>query len=519
MKILRIIQIDTLKSVSLAAWQRAAGFLILTVLTGASTGQLGYAQSGTVVTTTFTSPALEGNAWGNSATRTARVYLPPSYDTTNKRYPVVYYLHGGGGDENSFFNLDGYQTANQLIRDGMMHETIIVGVDASNSYSPARYVNSALLGDYEDYMTRDVVNHIDASFRTLDDRDSRGVLGASAGGAGALRYGMLHADLFGAVYTTSAGIPNFSQSESLLYLGDDVADFSDMLLAAANVSDPAADLAGVETPADISASALRGLVFGWAAAYAPNLNNPPLMVDLPFELPSLQVIPDVRDRWFEYDLHRLLEEHASDLSSLRGLALDVGDRDQIGLDWDNEIFHLALVEAGVPHQFEVFSGGHSDRRAERISEALVFISDSLIVPVQASNADFNVDGNVDIMDIDYLVREIVAGPGDAVFDLTGDGIVDIADLTTWLSEAAAHNEISQPYLPGDSNLDGAVNTIDLNILALNWRQDVALWSGGDFTADGIVDSSDLNGLCSTGGIPSLSLRQKMRPCLNPRLCS
>ena len=114
--------------------------------------------------------------------------------------------------------------------------------------------------------------------------------------------------------------------------------------------------------------------------------------------------------------------------------------------------------------------------------------------LEPSTLDFNSDSHIDVLDVDSLVGEIVAGTHGGLFDLTGEGTVDEADLTEWLSGAADYNEFSQSYLAGDSNLDGSVNAIDLNNLALSWRQDTAAWSGGDFTADGVVDSADLNAL-------------------------
>jgi uncharacterized membrane protein len=106
--------------------------------------------------------------------------------------------------------------------------------------------------------------------------------------------------------------------------------------------------------------------------------------------------------------------------------------------------------------------------------------------------DFDVDGDVD--DADALVGEIVAGTNDSVFDLSGDGAVNNADLNQWLNDAATANDFAAPYLLGDANLDGSVDSADLNKLALSWRNDVARWSAGDFTADGSVDSDDLNDL-------------------------
>jgi hypothetical protein len=108
--------------------------------------------------------------------------------------------------------------------------------------------------------------------------------------------------------------------------------------------------------------------------------------------------------------------------------------------------------------------------------------------------DYNGDGALDVNDVDSLVGEIVSGRNNILFDLTGDGAVDKGDLTAWLSVAAEHNGFNQAYLPGDSNLDGSVDSADLNNLALSWRQDATRWSAGDFTADGSVSPLDLNEL-------------------------
>ncbi len=118
----------------------------------------------------------------------------------------------------------------------------------------------------------------------------------------------------------------------------------------------------------------------------------------------------------------------------------------------------------------------------------------MVVP-DPTTIDFNNDRSVDVADLDALVGQIVAGTNDTAFDLSGDGTVNDTDLTAWLFGAANHNGFSQAYLVGDSNLDGSVNSADLNNLGLNWQQNVAaLWSGGDFTADGLVNSADLNAL-------------------------
>lgn len=110
--------------------------------------------------------------------------------------------------------------------------------------------------------------------------------------------------------------------------------------------------------------------------------------------------------------------------------------------------------------------------------------------------DFDGNNIIDVEDIDSLAAHIVAGPPfDSSFDLTGDDTVDEADLTKWRADAATKNGFGEPYLAGDSNLDGIVDSADLNNLALGWRKvDTPLWSAGDFNADGSINALDLNEL-------------------------
>ena len=107
------------------------------------------------------------------------------------------------------------------------------------------------------------------------------------------------------------------------------------------------------------------------------------------------------------------------------------------------------------------------------------------------SADFNGDGTLGCADIDSLVVEIVAGTNDPSFDLTMDGLVDLADRNAWLAEAGMENLASgNPYLLGDANLDGFVDAIDFTIWNDNKFTQVAAWCSGDFNADGSVDGVD-----------------------------
>ena len=114
------------------------------------------------------------------------------------------------------------------------------------------------------------------------------------------------------------------------------------------------------------------------------------------------------------------------------------------------------------------------------------------VPSNPVLCDFNDDTFCNTADIDLLNQEIFAGTNGAAFDMTGNGLVDLADQDTWRAEAATENGFDEPYLKGDSDLSGDVVAADLNNLGRNWQQAIALWSEGDFDASGFVDAGDLN---------------------------
>jgi putative tributyrin esterase len=129
------------------------------------------------------------------------VDLPPSYASGDRRYPVVYALHGLFEDS-SFW--EGRGLASLLAeqrRAGAVRDFVVVAVDGDNSFfldSPA--------GRYQSLVTRDLVDHVDATYRTIPKREARGLWGVSMGGYAALGIALGEPDRFGAVATHSAMI-------------------------------------------------------------------------------------------------------------------------------------------------------------------------------------------------------------------------------------------------------------------------------------------------------------------------
>lgn len=127
------------------------------------------------------------------------VDLPPSYATGNRRYAVVYALHGLFEDS-AFWEARGLAAILARQRHaGAVRDFLVVAVDGGNSF----FVNHTG-GRYQDLVTRDLVAHVDATYRTITLREARGLLGISMGGYAALRFALGEPDRFGVVATHSA---------------------------------------------------------------------------------------------------------------------------------------------------------------------------------------------------------------------------------------------------------------------------------------------------------------------------
>ena len=295
---------------------------------------------------------LEGNLEGDAIDRDAFVFLPPSYShNRTRRYPVVYALHGYSiGAEQWTQEIHVPQTIEGAFATGA-HEMIVVLPDSKTVHNGSMYSSSVTTGDFENYVARDVVSYIDAHYRTIATRESRGLVGHSMGGYGATRIGMKHADVFGSLYIMSPcclsprgsgggrGAPNAS--------------------AAAN--DEA--LAAVKTPED-SAKLPFGLraQLASAAAWSPNPKNPPLYLDLPIGENQQAVLA----RWAANAPLAFIDQYVQELKRYRAIAIDVGDQD--GLRVDAGKLHDALDRYGIANTFEVYPGTHTSDVAVRFQE-------------------------------------------------------------------------------------------------------------------------------------------------------
>ena len=126
-----------------------------------------------------------------------RIYLPPDYDTSGRRYPVLYLFHGWPYDESHWDNLGIDETADAAIQAGTLPPFIVVLPGAAPD---GIFVNTAGGGySFEGQVVVDLIPHIDATYHTQATREGRAVGGISRGGVWSLEIGFRHADMFAAV--------------------------------------------------------------------------------------------------------------------------------------------------------------------------------------------------------------------------------------------------------------------------------------------------------------------------------
>ena len=176
------------------------------LMVAAATGGAQQLSAGQLVIDTVHAKSLERNLYDDSPDRSMLVYLPQSYASSpNRRYPVVYLLHGYGGDERGWTGYAPLKPAmDTLVRAGIVREMIIVMPNGNNALGGSFYTNSTTTGNWDDFIARELVAFVDSKYRTLARPESRGLAGHSMGGYGTFAVGMRHAgDVFGALYALS----------------------------------------------------------------------------------------------------------------------------------------------------------------------------------------------------------------------------------------------------------------------------------------------------------------------------
>lgn len=324
--------------------------------------------AGTVEVVSIHSNALAGNLTGDPAEQSFRIYLPASYRVSNRRYAVVFLLHGIGDTSEVWLNYFHVpELLDQLIARGTIAEMIVVMPNAKNRFWGSFYANSPVTGNWEDFIAQELVVRVDHDFRTIGTPASRAVVGHSMGGFGAIRLAMHRPDVFPVVYAMSPCC-----LDAIEDTGYANADAWRQFFALKSYDD--ADRALRE------GAWLGAVSLGLLSAIDPDLTAP-LHVKIPVVQNGNDILPK-EPAWSEYrDKFPLqqIAKYRDNLRRLRALAIDYGLQDQFAhIPPATSAFSKALNDAHVPHVLETYDGDHRQMITERLgTTVLPFISRKL----------------------------------------------------------------------------------------------------------------------------------------------
>lgn len=296
---------------------------------------------GKVEIRSFRSAALAGNLIGLDPRRRISIYLPPDYEKTERRYPVMYYLPFG----------------KQLMEDGQLNALldaaiaeqrippfILVSGDFGLPDSINFFGNGPTTGRWLDHIRNEVVPYADKHYRTLRNPAARGIGGHFLGGYAAFRLAMQHPDIFTSIYGLHP-VATDTGERSMLYMPD------------------WKEIHSARSYADLKAPYSSPFV-AMAQAHLPNPKRPPFYADFIVEMADGELVPDqahIQRLKKNFLLADLVPEHAENLKKLRGIKFDWGRKDvnQAHVYGARKLTVL-LDDFGISHEAEEHGGNGWD---------------------------------------------------------------------------------------------------------------------------------------------------------------
>src|SRR5918995_1255468 len=290
------------------------------------------------------SGALRCNPLGDPHERPLWVYTPPSYDGG----PTVYVLQGFTGQLEMWRNRAAFRPTFLELLDDADIDARVVLIDAFTSVGGSQFVDSNGSGRYHTYICEEIVPFVDARY---ESNGFRALAGKSSGGQGAAVTAMLRPDLFHG-FASHAGGGLFEVSIRPFFrvaarrLRDAYGGSIDRFLASLDEPDALAH------PDDIHVL----LQWGFAAAYSADDDG---TIRLPYDVATAEVVPELWERWLEWDYPTLVPRHADALREMRAIYYDCGTRDEWYLDLTMDWVRRELTKLRVPDlHTELFDATH-----------------------------------------------------------------------------------------------------------------------------------------------------------------
>lgn len=302
---------------------------------------ISFAQTGKVVSFTINSKALQ-NIGGEDPNRKVSVYLPPNYDTSTQRYPVIYYLHGFMGKDNIFPQMQ--KVLDEGIARQKIKPFIFVQADQYTLFEGSFYSNSSLTGNWDEFESKELVEYMDKNYRTIPTRDSRGIAGHSMGGYGAFKIGMLHPEVFSSIYALSPGLLAMVKE-----FGPNSTSFK--------------EVQNVKTIEDLKKTYYPKVLVAVGRAWSPNPNKPPFFCDFPFSYEGDKMIVNqaILEKWEANMPVYIVDKYADNLRKMSAIKLDWGRNDSPRFPLQIGMLSQRLENLGINHFAEEYIGDHGNK--------------------------------------------------------------------------------------------------------------------------------------------------------------
>lgn len=290
-----------------------------------------------VIETSLESVSLKDNVLGEKSSRKLIIYLPPDYEESDKKYPVVYFLHGFTANYQQFYEFEFKKYLDKAFKGGK-RGFILVMPDSYNEFKGSFYAN-----EWADYIAKDVVSYVDANYRTLANPDSRGIAGHSMGGNGALKLAMLHPDVFGSVYAMSPSVLDWSSEFTL-------ENPSFRVVNEAKTKD--------EVFSDFYASVLTAM----ARTYSPNPASLHFQADFPvvYQEEKREIDSAILAKWNLQFPSQIFERDSNCLKNSRGILIDWGQQDPYPhIPVTCKALGEAMKSRGLKVRYESYEGDHT----------------------------------------------------------------------------------------------------------------------------------------------------------------
>ncbi|MBX2917064.1 MAG: alpha/beta hydrolase [Cyclobacteriaceae bacterium] len=298
-------------------------------------------QQGKVVSFIINAKTLQ-NTGGENPNRKVSVYLPPDYDQPGKRFPVIYYLHGFMGTDSIYQQMK--LILDRAITQKKIRSFILVQANQYTQYEGSFYSNSTLTGNWSDFTAKELVAYVDKNYKTIANRESRGIGGHSMGGYGALKIAMLYPDVFNSVYALSPGLLTFVKE-----FGPNSSSFK--------------ELGKVTSQEELKRTYYPKVLVAVARAWSPNPNKPPFYCDVPFTYKgdSMIVNQTVLQKWNDNMPVYMVDKYADNLRKLKAIKLDWGRNDAARFPLQCGMFSQRLENLGIAHYAEEYIGDHGNK--------------------------------------------------------------------------------------------------------------------------------------------------------------